>query len=66
MGCRGFTKLLTAIGVYDALTYANKALRDIMLKGWGLTEIWPNIAILLGFTVLFTIIGVLMTRREVA
>jgi ABC-2 type transport system permease protein len=48
------------------LTYANRALRDIMLKGWGLAEIWPNLLIMLGFAVLFVAVGALMTRREVA
>jgi len=47
------------------LTYANQALRDIMLKGWGLSEIWPNLVILLGFIALFIVVGALMTRREV-
>ena len=47
------------------LTYANQALRDIMLKGWGLSEIWPNLVILLAFIALFIVVGSLMTRREV-
>jgi ABC-2 type transport system permease protein len=57
---------LQPIAYMMPLTYANRALRDVMLKGWGLMEIWPNIMILLGFSVLFITIGVLMTRREVA
>jgi ABC-2 type transport system permease protein len=48
------------------LTYANWALRDVMLKGWGLAEIWPNLLILLGFAALFIAAGALLTRREVA
>jgi len=48
------------------LTYANWALRDVMLKGWGLAEIWPNVLILLGFVVLLITMGALLTRREVA
>lgn len=48
------------------LTYGNWALRDVMLKGWGLAEIWPNLLILLGFVALFVAVGALMTRREVA
>jgi ABC-2 type transport system permease protein len=48
------------------LTYANWALRDVMLKGWGLAEIWPNVLILVGFATLFIVLGALMTRREVA
>ncbi len=48
------------------LTYANRALRDVMLKGWGLAEIWPNLLILVGFAALFIAGGTLLTRREVA
>jgi ABC-2 type transport system permease protein len=48
------------------LTYANRALRDVMLKGWGMAEIWPNLLILCGFAVLFIALGALLTRREVA
>jgi ABC-2 type transport system permease protein len=48
------------------LTYANRALRDVMLKGWGLAEIWPNLLILSGFALLFIALGALLTRREVA
>jgi ABC-2 type transport system permease protein len=46
--------------------YANIALRDVMLKGWGLAEIWPNLAILAGFGVALVILSALMMRREAA
>jgi ABC-2 type transport system permease protein len=48
------------------ITYANRALRDVMLKGWGLAEIWPNLLILLGIAALLIALGALTTRREVA
>jgi len=48
------------------LTYANRALRDIMLKGQGLAAIWPNVLILLGIAVVFVALGALTVRREVA
>lgn len=48
------------------VTYANRALRDVMLKGLGLAAIWPNVLILLGFAALFIALGALMTRREIA
>ena len=47
------------------LTYANRAMRDVMLKGWGLAEIWPDVLILAGFTGFFIALGALTTRREV-
>ncbi|NIM95775.1 MAG: ABC transporter permease [Anaerolineales bacterium] len=48
------------------LYYANTALRDVMLKGWGLAEIWPNLLILFGITMLLITLSALMMRREVA
>lgn len=48
------------------ITYANRALRDVMLKGWGLAEIWPNLLILVGIAALLIALGALTMRREVA
>ena len=48
------------------ITYANRALRDVMLKGWGLAEIWPNLLILLGLAALLIGLAALTMRREVA
>jgi ABC-2 type transport system permease protein len=46
--------------------YVNQALRDVMLKGWGLVDIWPNLIILLGFSGVLILLGALTMRREVA
>ena len=48
------------------LYYANNALRDVMLKGWGLPEIWPDLGILAGFAAVLAVLSALMMRREVA
>jgi ABC-2 type transport system permease protein len=48
------------------LTYANRALSDIMLKGQGLDVIWPNLVILVAFAVVIVALGALTVRREVA
>lgn len=48
------------------LTYANRALRDVMLKGWSLGDIWPNLLILAAFAVVLTLLGVRTMRRDVA
>jgi hypothetical protein len=37
-----------------------------MLKGWGLAEIWPELAILTGFAAALVVLSALMMRREVA
>jgi ABC-2 type transport system permease protein len=48
------------------LTYANRALRDVMLKGWGLADIWPNLVVLVGLAALLITLAALTMRREVA
>jgi ABC-2 type transport system permease protein len=48
------------------VTYANWALRDVMLKGWGLEQIWPNLLVMLALTALLIALGALTMRREVA
>jgi ABC-2 type transport system permease protein len=45
--------------------YANQALRDVMLRGWGLAEIWPNLLVLVGMAGFLMGAGALITRREV-
>lgn len=47
------------------LTYANDALRGVMLKGAGIGDIWIDIAVLLGFTLLFFAMGVTRFNRDV-
>lgn len=47
------------------LTYANDALRGVMLKGLGLGDIWIDIAVLLGFTGLFFALGVIRFNRDI-
>jgi len=45
------------------LYYANNALRDVMIKGWTLAEIWPDVLVLLGFTVVFLALSIVLMRR---
>lgn len=47
------------------LRYANDALRDVMLKGFGLAEIWPELVVLAGFVVVLGGMGVVAMRGEV-
>ncbi|MCL7454803.1 MAG: ABC transporter permease, partial [Anaerolineae bacterium] len=48
------------------LYYGNTAMRDVMIKGWGQAEIWPNLAVLVGFAAVFIVLSAAMMRREVA
>jgi ABC-2 type transport system permease protein len=47
------------------LTYANDALRGVMLKGAGIGDIWIDVAVLLGFTALFFLMGVFRFNRDI-
>lgn len=47
------------------LTYANDALRGVMLKGLSIGDIWIDVAVLLGFTALFFILGVIRFNRDI-
>jgi ABC-type multidrug transport system permease subunit len=41
-------------------------MRDVMIKGWGLAEIWPNLVVLVGVAAVFIVLSAAMMRREVA
>ncbi|KAF5066487.1 putative multidrug ABC transporter permease YbhR [anaerobic digester metagenome] len=47
------------------LTYANDAMRAVMLKGVGVGGVWIDIAVLLGFTLLFFALGVRRFNRDI-
>jgi ABC-2 type transport system permease protein len=59
-------KYLQPFAYFMPVYYVNQALRDVMLKGWGLVEIWPNLVILVGITAVLILLGSLTMRREVA
>jgi ABC-2 type transport system permease protein len=46
------------------LTYANFALKDVMLRGFGLGDIWPDLVFLVGFALLMVILAALSLRQE--
>lgn len=46
------------------LTWANFALQDIMLKGLGFSDIWPDLVFLAGFAVVMVIAAALSLRQE--
>lgn len=47
------------------LTYANDALRAVMLKGAGIGDIWVDVMVLLAFTLLFFAVGVSRFNRDI-
>ena len=57
--------ILQKLAYIFPLTYLNDAMRGIMLKGQSLGDVWFDLVILLGFTILFFIIGVKRFNRDV-
>jgi ABC-2 type transport system permease protein len=47
------------------LTYLNDAMRGVMLKGFGIGDIWIDVAVLLGFLIIFFAVGVTRFDRDV-
>ena len=46
------------------LTWANFALKDVMLKGLGFSDIWPDLLFLVGFAILMVIVSAFSLRQE--
>ena len=57
--------ILQKLAYIFPLTYLNDAMRGIMLKGQNLGDVWLDLVVLLGFTLLFFIIGVKRFNRDV-
>ncbi|MBD8070817.1 ABC transporter permease [Bacillus sp. PS06] len=54
---------LSWIAPFTPLYYAADALRDVMVRGYGFGEIYLNLLILLGFSLLFMVLNVVALRR---
>lgn len=57
--------ILQKLAYIFPLTYLNDAMRGIMLKGQTLGDVWLDLVVLLGFTLLFFILGVKRFNRDV-
>jgi ABC-2 type transport system permease protein len=44
-------------------TYGVEAMRSVMVRGWGITDIWPQVVALLGFAVVFLVLSVKSLQR---
>lgn len=56
--------LLRGVAHVMPLTYANRAMIDVMIRGFGLREVAPDLAILLGFAVLALALSATTLRRQ--
>ena len=57
--------ILQKLAYIFPLTYLNDAMRAVMLKGQSLGDVWLDLVILLGYTLIFFIIGVKKFNRDV-
>jgi ABC-2 type transport system permease protein len=56
--------LLQPIAWLMPLTHANRALRDVMIKGFGLSQITPQILILGGVALLLIVVSAYTIQRQ--
>ena len=56
--------VLRPISYLLPLTYAVDGVRSVMLRGWGLAEIWPDLAVLLLFAMAMLALSVVLMRRR--
>ena len=54
---------LSWIGPITPLYYAAEALRDVMVRGYGFSDIYLEIFVLLGFSLLFMILNIVALRK---
>ncbi|MDW0116930.1 ABC transporter permease [Sporosarcina thermotolerans] len=54
---------LSWIGILTPLYYAAEALRDVMVRGYGWGDIYPNLLALLGFCLLFIAVNIMVLRK---
>ena len=57
--------ILQKLAYIFPLTYLNDAMRGIMLKGQTLGDVWFDLVVLIGFAILFFILGVKRFNRDV-
>jgi ABC-2 type transport system permease protein len=55
---------LQAISYLMPLTYANDALQNIMVRGYGLGSVWVDIVVLLGFAVVMIALSTLSLNKQ--
>ncbi len=56
--------VLKQIAYVLPLTYANFALKDVMLKGFGIGDVWPDLVVLVAFAALMVVGAALSLRQE--
>lgn len=55
---------LNWIGPLTPLFYAANAMRDVMVRGYGFSEIYPDLLVLVGLSLLFMLLNILALRKH--
>ncbi|MDQ0481704.1 ABC transporter permease [Guptibacillus hwajinpoensis] len=55
---------LSWIGPLTPLYYGADALRDVMIRGQGISDIWVDVVVLIGFSLLFIILNVIALKKH--
>ena len=58
------SKYLSWIGPLTPLYYGADALRNVMIKGQGLTELWIDLLVLFGFSITFIILNIYALKKH--
>jgi len=56
--------ILKQLAYVFPLTYANFALKDVMLKGFGVGDVWPDLVFLVGFALAMILLAAFTLRQE--
>ena len=56
--------ILKQLAYVFPLTYANFALKDVMLKGFGFGDVWPDLVFLAGFALAMVLLAAFTLRQE--
>lgn len=57
-------KWLQVLSKLMPLTYGAEAMQQIMIKGKNIWEVWPNIAVIIGFVTVFFILNILALKKH--
>lgn len=56
--------ILKQLAYVFPITYANFALKDVMLKGFGIGDVWPDLIFLVGFALAMVLLAAFTLRQE--
>ncbi|MEW5748362.1 MAG: ABC transporter permease [Candidatus Thermoplasmatota archaeon] len=57
-------ELLRPVSYFVPLTYAVEGCRSVMIRGWGLEEVWPQVAVLVAFALAMLLLSTLSLRKR--